>query len=153
MNATDTQALALPEQLVDIRTGELVPATAENAAELIVAVREWRSRALDLVKDCEAVLLDASRREGTKTLHLEGATATITGGKELTWDLDALSALCVLGLPEARFNELVVATVTYRVDARVAKQLEAANPEYARVIQSARSYAEKPWRVSIRTQP
>ena len=51
---------------------------------------------------------------------------------------------------EARWAELVVATVTYRIDARVAKQLESANEVYAGVIQRARSYADKPFRVSVK---
>jgi hypothetical protein len=148
--ATVPAVTSVPGELVDIRTGELVPATPEKAVELLGVAREMRGRLLDLVKDCEAVILEASRRQGTKTLHFEDATATVTGGSDLDWDLDVLRELLAKGLPDARFNELVVATVTYKVDARVAKQLEAANPAYAAVIARARSRVEKPWRVSIR---
>lgn len=140
----------IPSQLVDIRTGEFLPATPDNAARLITDVREMRAKMLDLVKDCEAVLLDESRRQGTKTLHFDNATATVTGGQELSWDIEELHALLAFGLPEERFNELVVATVTYKVNAAVAKQLEAANPDYAAVIQRARGYTEKPWRVNVK---
>jgi hypothetical protein len=45
---------------------------------------------------------------------------------------------------------LVVETIDYRVDARVARQLEAANPAYARAIQAARTMAPGPWRVSVK---
>lgn len=140
----------VPDQLLDVRTGELVEATPAKAAELIVAARDMRGRLLDLVKDCEAVLLDESRKQGTKTLKFAGETATITGGQELIWNLDILLQLRDRGLPEDRYNELVVATVTYKVNAAIAKQLEAANPAYAEVIGMARSYEPKPWRVAVR---
>lgn len=105
---------------------------------------------MGLVKDCESVLLDESRRQGTKTLHLTHGTAEITGGAALEWDLGTLLDLKELGLPDDRYDQLVVATTTYKVDARVAKQLEAANPEYAAVIGRARHYVEKPWRVTLK---
>jgi hypothetical protein len=140
-----------PTELVDARTGEILPATPANALTLLDAARDMRARLMDLVKDCELVLLEESRRQGTKTLHVDGVgTAEITGGSELSWDLETLLELRDLGLPEDRYDELVVATVTYRVDARVAKQLEAANERYAEVIDRARSRIDKPFRVRVR---
>jgi hypothetical protein len=143
-------AVVAPDGLLDVRTGELVPATPENAVELLAAARDMRSRILNLVKDCEAVLLDESRRQGTKTLRYGNTTATVTGGTEIVWNLDILQELRNRGLPEERYDELVVATVTYKVDARVAKQLETSNPAYAEVIRMARSEEPKPWRVSVK---
>ncbi len=142
--------LARPAELVDVRSGEVLPATPENAAELLIAVRDLRSCMLGLVRDCEAVLLDESRKLGTKTLHLPAGKATISGGAELAWDVSTLARLLALGLPDERYNELVKTTVSYKVNAAVAHQLEAANADYAAVIDEARSYEEKPWRVSIR---
>jgi hypothetical protein len=137
-----------PTGLVDPRTGEFLEPTPANALTLLDAARDMRARLMDLVKDCELVLLEESRRQGTKTLHVDGVgTAEITGGSELSWDLETLLELRDLGLPEDRYDELVVATVTYKVDARVAKQLEGANPDYAAVIERARTRVEKPWRV------
>lgn len=148
--STAVATIPEPDTLLDVRTGELVEATPAKAAELLVAAREMRHRILDLVKDCEAVLLAESRREGTKTLHFESGTATITGGSELQWNLDILLELRKRGLSEERYNELVTATVTYKVNAAIAKQLEASNPAYAEVVRMARSYAQKPQRVNIR---
>lgn len=142
--------LVLPEALVDIRTGELVPATPEKAVELLAVARDMRARILDLVKDCEAVLLEESRRQGTKTLHLPEGTAEISGGTALEWDIDELAKLLAVGLPDERYGELVVTTVSQKVDARVAKQLEAANPAYAEIIERARRQVPRPWRVSVR---
>ena len=98
------------------------------------------------------MLVDEAVRQGTKTLELPAGKAVLTGGpeSELQWDIEILEQLRELGLPEPRFDELVKTEVTYKVDARVAKQLEAANAQYAGVIMVARSRADKPWRVSIR---
>lgn len=142
--------LVVPAQLVDIRTGELVEATPAKAAELLVVVREMRDRMMGLVRDCEAVLLEESARQGTKTLHFGRATATVTAGQELQWDLSVLPRLLVLGLPDERYNELVKTTISYKVNARVANQLEGANEEYAKVIGEARSYVETPQRVYVK---
>ncbi len=150
VTTTDVAIAETPQELLDVRTGELVPATPAKATELLVAAREMRSRLMLLVKDCEAVLLDESRKQGTKTLHFDEGTATITGGTELVWNTDILLELRNRGLPEERYNELVVAHVTYKVDARVAKQLEAANEAYAEVIRMARSYEPKPYRVNVK---
>lgn len=149
MTSTDLTVI-VPDQLLDVRTGELVPATPSKAVELLYAARELRAKMLGLVKDCEAVLLEESRRQGTKTLHLPEGTAEISGGSALEWDLGTLMDLLEVGLPQERYDELVIATTTYKVDARVAKQLESANPAYAEVIGRARSYVEKPWRVSVK---
>lgn len=143
--------VAVPQQLVDVRTGELVPATPEKAIELLEVAREMRALVLSVVKDCEAVLLEASRVQGTKTLHFDRGTATVTGGQELAWDLSLLPLLLDAGLPQERYDELVTATVTYKVSAQVAKQLEAANEDYAEIIRAARGYVEKPFRVSVRS--
>lgn len=147
-----TTELALPEQLLDVRTGELLAATPHNAVVLLAAAREMRQRILSLVKDCEAVILDESRRQGTKTLHIKGTqyAATVSGGTDYDWNFSALVELLDLGLPRERYHELVVETRSYKVDARVAKQLAAANPEYGRVIEAACTMVEKPWRVSVR---
>lgn len=149
MDVASTE-LVLPTELVDVRSGELLPATPENAVELLTVVRDTRAKLLSLVKDCEAILLEESRRQGTKTLHLEAGTAEITGGSGIEWDIEELLKLRDVGLPEDRYNELVVATVTYKVDARVAKQLESANPAYAEIVERARSRVEKPFRVSVK---
>lgn len=147
MTTTD---LALPEQLVDVRTGELLPATPDNAVSLLAAAREMRGRILSLVKDCEAVLLEEAKRQGTKTLHLDGGTATVSGGPKPEYDITILRELLDLGLPGERWDDLHVATISYKVDGRVVKQLEGANAEYAAVIARSRSYVDEPLRVSVK---
>jgi hypothetical protein len=82
---TTDLAVIVPENLLDVRTGELVEATPQNAAELLFAAREMRAKMMGLVKDCEAVLIDESRRQGTKTLHLPAGTAEITATTIWWW--------------------------------------------------------------------
>lgn len=146
---TDTLP-AVPLQLVNVQTGEVLEATPENAAEQLLKARELRNRLMGLVHDCEAVLLDESRKQGTKTLHLPAGTATISGGAAVVWDVEKLRELHNHHLPPERWDDLVTMIVTYKVNAAVAKQLEAANPEYARIVGEARGWEDKPWRVSIR---
>lgn len=142
----------VPQELLHPVTGELLPATAGNAAELWLAARALQSRARMLMTDCATVLAEESRRQGTKTLHLPAGTAQISGGPGggLDWNMEVLERLLEAGLPEDRYNDLVVTTVTYKVDARVAKQLEAANPDYAEVIDQARLRPDVSWRVSVK---
>ncbi len=142
--------IAVPTELLDVRTGEVLEPTAVNAVQVLFAAREMRARMSGLIKDAEAILLEESRRQGTKTLRFEDATATVSGGSDLEWDLDVLLELRDLGLPEERYAELVVATVSYKVNAAVAKQLEGSNPAYAEIIDQARSRVEKPFRVSVK---
>jgi hypothetical protein len=142
--------LVVPEYLLDLRTGEQLAPTADNAAELIGRLREYRREAMTAIQACEAILIEASRIAGTKTLHLEGATATVYGGPQTDYDLETLAKLREHGLPEERWNALVKETVSYKVDGRVIKQLEGSgNPNYAAVIRNARRVSEAPYRVKV----
>jgi hypothetical protein len=51
---------------------------------------------------------------------------------------DLVEGLEQAGVPAERMAALVTTEITYKVDARVARQLEAANPAYAQVIRAAR---------------
>ena len=142
--------LVVPEYLLDLRTGEQLAPTAENAADLIGRLREYRREALTALQACEAILIEASRVRGTKTLRYGATTATIYGGPQTDYDLEVLAELRDLGLPEERWNALVKETVSYKVDARVAKQIEGSgNEDYARVIQASRRVSEAPLRVKV----
>ena len=142
-------------ELVVPLTGELVAlADPAQVVRVLDQVREMK-RQLDEVR---AVLEDAlrleSERQGTKTLHLDGLTAVISGGEKVEYEIEELSdELLDLGLPSSRIAELVVATITYRIDQRVAKQLAAANPRYAEAIERHRRLVPDRWRVSVKKGP
>ena len=136
-------------------TGELValgePAQVAGALDHI---RELK-RALDEVR---VVLEDAlrieSERQGTKTLHLDGWTATLSGGEKAEYDILKLGELLFdEGLPASRLAELVVQTVTYKVDQRVARSVAAANPRYALALEACKTVVPAPWRVTVKKGP
>ena len=148
MNELATRA----EAILDITTGELVdPADAPKVAQALSNLREFKDGVVHAaIRACEEALLAEFERQGTKTLRFGKLEARCYGGQETDWDVEALHELLDRGLPHERFGELVKETVSYKVDARVAKQLEAANPDYAEVIRKARSERETPRRVSVR---
>lgn len=150
---TDSPPVDEPRaDLVDLRSGELLPATPENAAMLIVRMREFRSLLMDGIKECERILIDESTRVGSKTLRVGGHVAEIAGGSEVVWDVEALRAgLRKAGCPDERLAELITETVEYRVNNTVARQLASANPKYANVIEGAKARHLKGAHVRIKT--
>jgi len=125
----------------------------EDARRCAVALNEIRlleARLREAKQDLTRAILLESERQGSKTLYLdEGVKVVVSGGKEVDWDFDVLERLRDAGLPEDRYDALVRATVTYRVDARTADQISRANPEYARIIGLAAVEREAPHRVSV----
>ena len=99
----------------------------------------------------EGLLVEESRKQGSKTLHLPGYDVEVKDDKTLVWNLEVLEELRAAGLPEERFEELVRPKVEYSVSALKAKQIErSGNEQYASIIGRARSYEERTPRVSIR---
>lgn len=132
-------------------TGEVVP--LEDPAKVALAWNEMREYEL-AIRRLRPVLAEAladhARRLGTKTLRFGATELKLSGGpgSETTWDIETLEALRELGLPEDRWHDLVTETVSYKVNANVAKQLAAVNPDYARIIEAARIKSDRPWKVS-----
>ncbi len=133
-------------------TGELIPAEDVNGvAEAVKGLRALNAQIRDAIADATVILVEESRRQGTKTLALQDVTVEIRGGTETVWDEDKLhDDLEALGLPKERLRALIVPYLTYKVDARVAKQLAGANEDYAKVIESAKSTVEKPFYVRVK---
>ena len=107
-------------------------------------------RDLDEVR---AVFEDAlrlvSERVGTRTVRL-GELTVVSGGKQTEYDPEVGRRLRAAGLPEARLSELIVETVSYRVDQRVSLSVAASNPRYAAVLERCRRSVPAPWRVAIK---
>jgi hypothetical protein len=140
---------ALPARLIVPWTGEVLDATPVTAARALLEARRLREQ----IKDFEAVareyVLQDSQRQGTKTLHYGDTTATVSGDRELVWDMTELVKLLDAGLPQERYNDLVHEEVSYKVNAAVARQLAGANEEYADIIERARHYLPKRPSVSV----
>jgi hypothetical protein len=146
-------------ELEPLVTSVVVPLTGEyveldNPAEVATALESVRRMKRDL-DDVRATLEDAlrvaSERAGSRTLHLDDVTAIVSGGEKVEYDAEELAAaLRTAGLPEQRLAELIVETVSYRVDQRVARSVEASNPRYAAALERCRRVVPAPWRVAIK---
>lgn len=151
--ATSTEvATASPYTgLLDVRTGELLPANIENAARVLHAARAMKQQVNEIVNEATAYLVEESTRLGTKTLHGGDETITVSGGPSVDYDPTALRELLeAAGCPQERIERAVVQEVSYKVDRSVLRQLAGANPAYRKAIQNSELEVEKPYRASIR---
>lgn len=132
-------------------SGEIVSLDDPPAClKLLTEVRELEGKLRDLKDDLTEALKIEFSRQGTKTLELNGIKATLGADSEIVWDPGVLEELRDLGLPEDRMNQLVTAEVRYTVNGSVAKQIAAANPDYAEVIERAKSRAPKKAYVGVK---
>jgi hypothetical protein len=133
-------------------TGELVSLEdARSCVFALDAVRDLERQIREAKAELTQAIIAHSKMQGTKTLHLEGLRAEIRGGTETVYDAEAIEeGLREAGMPEDVLAEVVVPTVTYKVDARRAERAAKANPEYAAVIEKHKSTVEKSTYVSIR---
>jgi hypothetical protein len=133
-------------------TGEVVPlADAPKVARALLELRQLKGRLDEARRVLEDALLFASEQAGSRTLHLGELDAVVSGGEKVVYDeLELARRLREAGLPEARLAELIVETVTYKVDQRVATSVAAANPNYAEALQASRRTVPAPVRVAIK---
>lgn len=123
----------------------------DEVAQALRAVREAKRKLDEVRGELEFILAEEASRLGTKTLHVKGGTVTITGGPEVEYDVEVLAELLEAGLPQERYDELVKAMVTYKVDRRVVRQLlGSGNADYVRIVENAAQNVERPWRVSVK---
>lgn len=149
--ASEPGVSAVYTGLLDVRTGELLPATVENAARVLHAARAMKAQVNEIVVEATGFLVDESTRQGIKTLHGGNETVTLSGGPSIDYDpADLRDALEAAGCPQARIDQAVIQEVTYKVDRSVLRQLAAANPTYKRAIASAELEVERPYRASVK---
>ncbi len=144
-------AVTQSQELVNVETGERLPATVANAAAVLQAARSMKERLNDVVASATLYLVSESARRGTKTLNVGNVSVTLTGGAGVAYDAeDLMEALRIAGCPEDRIEQAVVATVSYKVNRAVLRQLGAANPDYQAAIELAEMPVETPWRASVK---
>ncbi len=143
--------MAVVTELLDVDTGELLPATVENAAKVLQAAREMKNRIQTVVDSATAYLTAEAALQGTKTFHYPHGTITLSGGESVEYDAeDLVEALQVAGCPADRIAEAVTALVTYKVNRSVLRQLAGANTDYRAAIELAERRVEKPYRASVK---
>lgn len=136
--------------LLDVKTGELLAPTVDNAARVIQAARAMKANVNEIVREATAFLVEVSAHRGTKTLHGEDETVTLSGGTTVDYDpSDLIEALTEAGCPVDRINAAVIAHVTYKVDRAVLRQLAAANEDYKAAIELAEREIEKPYSATV----
>ena len=148
MTSTD---LALPAELLNPVTGELVPTSdLGKVAEALDTLRAARAALSDATAAFTEVIVAESKRQGTKTLTAAGVRLEVSADSEIQWDVEELLKLRDLGLPEDRYTALVTMVVSYKVNGSVARQIEGASPEYAAVVDRARVRVPKRPYVSVK---
>ena len=136
--------------LLDVQTGEVLPATVDNAAQVLAAARAQKSLINEIIREATIFLAELSEHRGTKTLHGDRETITLTGGTGTMIDPVALrEALEAADCPQDRIDAAIVQTISEKVDGRVVRQLRAANPNYAAAIELATVPVEKPFSASV----
>lgn len=128
-------------ELVIPMTGEILSRDdPSGCARAYYEIKELETK-LKLLRGALAeVIMEESVKQGSKTLHFEqGMTAKISTPMEIQWDHDILAELVDAGLPGDRFEALVKAEVTFKIDGSIIRELEGANPVYAEIIDRART--------------
>jgi hypothetical protein len=142
----------LTSELLVPLTGEVVPLRdPPKVARALLEVRRLKAALDEARATLEDALVVESEPVGSRTLRLGEQTAVVSGGTRTEFDaVELAQELRAVGLPEGRVTEVVRATVTYSVDARVARSLAAANPRYAAAIERCRRTVAVPSRVAIK---
>lgn len=134
-------------------TGELID--LDDPAQVAYGLEQVREtkRILEAMRaTLEELLVEESRRQGTKTLQLEnGLTARVEGGTRIEWDDPQQLAheLKEAGLPQERLTEAVYPVVEWKVVWKVVDRLARANPDYRAAIERQLRRVPAPFRVSV----
>lgn len=139
------------EELVVPYSGEIVDvAQPDQCVRALAEIRELEGRIREAKRELTFYLALEFERQGLKTMEFNGVKAELRGGTETAWDISVLEELLAAGLPQERFEQLVKAEVSFKVDAREAKRIAAANEQYSAIIERARNSYTRPHYISIK---
>lgn len=145
-----TELERIEAELLDPRTGELVPAVPDALANWIASTMDYIRAAYRAMDEGKRLLAEEAQRRGTGTLNLDGVTVTVTP-PAYVWDVEALDwGLRNAGCPEETINEVIRQTVSWTVDARRADRLARANEAYAEVVERCRHRKDEAPKVSVK---
>lgn len=137
--------------LVIPNTGEVVSLEdPEQCARALRDISDLEYKIREMKGVLRGVVVEESIKQGSKTIHFSGGmTAKITTANDISWDYDILLELVDAGLPEERFNLLVLTEVTYKVSGAIARELSGANPQYAEILERAKTSVPRTPSVSV----
>lgn len=154
MTTTDLAAIESADEVLvpDFSTGEVVDVmkNPERIPGLVETLRETKRLADDHLRTLTAMVELLSEQRGTRTLPFGDRKVSLGTATETIYDVTVLEELRAAGLPEDRFDELVRAEVSYKVNASVAKQLAGANPEYAKIVERSKTVVPKRVTLSVK---
>lgn len=137
-------------ELFNAATGELLPATINNAAQVLEAARTLEATLRTAKAQATAFLVEESRRQGTKTLRSDLGKVELSGGPFTDYDtVELMDALRKAGCPEDRISEAVREEISYKVNRSVLRQLVSANSAYKTAAEGAELVVERPWRARV----
>ena len=132
-------------ELVLPHSAELINLEDERqVAAAFREVKELKARIAEADRRLREALAESARVRGTKTFYVDGVgKIEVKGAEKIEYLPDVIeNGLRELGCPEDTIREIVVETVSYKVDGHRAKRAASANPEYAEVIERARVVRE-----------
>lgn len=136
---SESTAIVLPASgvLVNLESEKEVAIAYRDLRELKIAIAQAERR-------LKEALVERSQVLATKTFHIEGVgKVELRGDSRVEYDAKEVEdGLRALGCPEEVIREIVVETITYKVDGNRARRAASANPDYARVIESAKTVVE-----------
>ncbi len=144
--ALDTIGAAL-----DDLTTRALAGSEDDLASVLDGLRVLDREIASLKRLISGEVAARSETIGKKTIHVgDGRSLVVKGGETTEVDAEGYErAIRRAGMPEDRVNEIVVTTVSKRVDLVKAKQAASANPKYARALKRHSTIRETPISVSI----
>lgn len=143
--------MAPRSELLDVLTGELLPATPENAHAILARLAEMEQTIRTAKSSITEWVIEESSRQGTKTFDTPNGKLVLEGGPETVVEGHDLARLLrEAGCPEARIKDVVTEEITYKVNRRVLNQLIAANPDYAAAAELTTSTVERGYRAKAK---
>jgi hypothetical protein len=133
-------------------TGELIDlADAAACADALDELLRLTRQVSEVQRALRAALVDFSQVQGARTFRAGSHTVTVGPDEEKLYDAEAIERdLREAGMPDDRIAEIVVPTVTLKVDAVKARQAGRANPAYADVIDRHTTIREKAPNVKVK---
>lgn len=143
--------LAPRSELFDVVTGELLPATPENAHAILARLAEMEQNIRTAKSAITEYVIEESARQGTKTFDTPSGKLVLEGGPETVVEgHDLAKLLREAGCPEARIKDVVTEEISYKVNRRVLNQMVKANPDYAAAAELTTSTVGRPWRAKAK---